>query len=135
MTKTYAIRLKLIGEVVLLDGVNDAGELDVASIRKDFGPLAETRCDSLGLRAKTPCNSVVVSNTFEVLHDSMIELLHVALDMEMGKFRGNAFSDAVKHGVLSGGSLRGEVTPEVLRKLDEMGLVANSPLVDPSKVN
>jgi hypothetical protein len=135
MNKTYAVRLKLIGDVVLLDGANDAGELDVASVRKDFGKLAETVCDLSVLRAKTPCNSVVVGNTIEVLHGSMIELLHVARDMELGKFRGKAFADAVKNGVLAGGSLRGDVAPEVLRKLSEIGLAANLSLVDMSKVN
>jgi hypothetical protein len=135
MAKTYAIRLKLIGEVVLLDGTNDGGELDVASIRKDFGMLAETRCDSSQLLAKTPCNSVVVGNTIEVLHDSIIDMLHVARDMELGKFRGKAFADAVKNGILSGGSLRGDVAPEVLHQLNEMGLTAIAPLVASSKIN
>lgn len=135
MTKTYAIRLKLVGEIVLLDGGNDVGDLDVASIRKDLGKLAEAVCDSSVLRAKTPCNSTAVANTGEVLHHSMIEMLHLARGMEMGKFRGKAFADAVKNGVLSGGSLRGGAEPEVFRKLSNMGLSANSPLVDMSKVN
>ena len=135
MTKTYAIRLRLVGEIVLLNGDNDVGDLDVASIRKDFGKIAEAICDSSVLRAKTPCNSTAIANTGEVLHHSMIDMLHVARDMEMGKFRGKAFADAVKNGVLSGGSLRGNAEPEVLRKLSNMGLSANSPLIDLSKVN
>jgi hypothetical protein len=135
MTKTYAIRLKLVGEIVLLNGDDDGGNLDVASIRKDFGKLAEAVCDSSELRAKAPCNSTAIANSGEVLHHSMIDMLHVARDMEMGKFRGKAFADAVKNGVLSGGSLRGDVGPELVQKLSKMGLTANSPLVDLSKVN
>lgn len=135
MSKTYAIRLKLVGEVVLLDDDTNAGDLDVASIRKDFGKLAEAVCDSSVLHAKTSCNSTAVANTAEVLRYSMIDMLHLARDMEMGKFRGNAFAEAVKNGVLSGGSLRGDAEPEVLRKLSNMGLAASLPLIDISKLN
>jgi hypothetical protein len=134
MNKTYAIRLNLVGEIFLLDANGDASELDVAAIRKDFGPLVETVCDSSELRAKTPCNSVFVANTFDVLRGSMIDMLHVARRMELGGLRGNVIAPAVKNEVLSGGLL-GDVASKVIQQVNEMGLTVNSPLVDLSKFN
>lgn len=41
----------------------------------------------------------------------------------------------MKDGVLCGGSLRGDVAPDVLRELDEMGLTTIAPLIASSKIN
>lgn len=136
MKTNYAITLKLVGEVKRLD--NDAADcdaIDVASIRRDYGKVAEAFCGRADLEKMTPCNAVIALNVNDVLPDIIIDMLHLARDMQNGKFRGEAFAEAVKSGALSGGSLRGEVAADVLRQLDQMGLSAIAPMVSSSKVN
>lgn len=136
MNKTYAVTLKLVGEVKILDGDSPCDDVvDVASVRRDYGKVAEALCDSIDLDAMTPCHTVMARNVDETLRGLMIDLLHLARDMEQGRFRGMAFAEAVKSGVLAGGSLRGEVTPDLALELDRMGLRATSPLVPSSKIN
>lgn len=136
MSKTYEITLKLVGEVRLVDGggVEDA-TVDVASLRKDFGKVAQAICDSTDLDAMKPCNTVVAASIDSAVRGLMIDMLHLARDMDKGKFRGRAFADAVKNGVLAGGSVRGDVASDVLRRLDGMGLTTFAPLIASSKAN
>lgn len=135
MNKTYEVTLKLVGEARLIDvdgTVDDA--IDVASIRRDFGKIGQTICNSADLDLMRPCKSVIVGID-KSLPKFMMHMLHLARDMEMGKFRGEAFAEAVKDGVLCGGSLRGDIAPEVMRQLDDMGLTAIAPLVASSEIN
>lgn len=136
MSKTYAITLKLVGEARLV-GVHGPADdtLDVASIRKDFGKIGETICNASDLDTMRPVKSVMIGSIDGCLPELMIQMLHLARDMDMGKFRGQAFAEAVQDGVLCGGSLRGDVSREVLRQFDEMGLTTLSPLVPWSRIN
>lgn len=135
MSKTYSITLKLVGEARLVDSDSaDDDAVDVASIRKDFGKIGETICVSEDLEAMKPVRSRIVG-VDRSTPEFMIQMLHLARDMDQGKFRGEAFAEAVKDGVLCGGSLRGTVAAEVLDQLTDMGLSVVSPVVASSKVN
>lgn len=127
--KNYEIRLKLVGEVKLVGASEHEGEeIDLASITADLGKVAEAEMSSADLRKKRTRNCVTFADMGEVVRYGMTKMLHVARDMELGKFRGDAFGAAVKNGVLSGGSVRGELTPELAAKLDDLGLRAPIPL-------
>lgn len=135
MNKTYEVTLKLVGEARLIDvddTVDDA--IDVASIRRDFGKIGQKICNSADLDLMKPCKSVIVGID-KSLPGFMMHMLHLARNMEMGRFRGEAFAAAVKEGGLCGGSLRGDVAPDVLRQLDDMGLTTIAPLFASSKIN
>lgn len=135
MSKTYSITLKLVGEARLVDSdAADDDTVDVASIRKDFGKIGEAICVSADLEAMTPVKARIVG-VDRSAPEFMIQMLHLARDMDQGRFRGEAFAEAVKDGVLCGGSLRGAVATEVLDQLSSMGLSVVSPVVASSKVN
>ena len=135
MNKTYEVTLKLVGEARLIDVDGTADDaIDVASIRRDFGKIGRTICNSTDLNLMTPCKSLIVGID-KSLPEFMMNMMHLARDMELGKFRGKAFAEAVKDGVLCGGSLRRDVAPDVLRELDEMGLTTIAPLIASSKIN
>lgn len=90
MNKTYEVTLKLVGEARLMDmdgTVDDA--IDVASIRRDFGKIGQTVCNSANLNLMAPCKSLIVGID-RSLPEFMMNMMHLARDMELGKFRGKA---------------------------------------------
>lgn len=133
--KTYSVTLKLIGEArVIADDGAAIDAFDVASIRKDFGEFAETIIRSSDLDLMTPCKSLV-AGIDRSAPEFLIQMLHLARDMEHGAFRGHAFAEAVADGVLCGGSFHADCAPDVLRQFEDMRLTVAAPASGGSKMN
>lgn len=133
--KNYEIRLKMVGEVVLIDGHDDDGEVQVGAITFDFGRFAAVDYTSEQLRAQKwlPVKAVPRFEDFSLY--GMTKMLYLALDLDEGKFKGDRLTEAVSNGTLSGCKLRGDVDSELMRELDAKGLRVIVPLIDKKKVN
>lgn len=133
--KHYEVRLKMVGEVVLVDGHDDDDEMKVGAITFDLGKFASVDYNSSQLRAQKWLPPKIMSNFGEFTMHGLTRMLYLALDLDEGKFKGNRLAEAVSSGTLSGSRLRGDVDAEMAGKLDAMGLCAIVPLIDRKKVN
>lgn len=133
--KHYEVRLKMVGEVVLVDGHDNDDEMKVGAITFDFGKFASVDYKSSQLRAQKWLPPAVMSNFGEFTMYGLTKMLYLALDLDEGKFKGDRLAEAVSNGTLSGCKLRGDVDAEMVGKLDAMGIRAISPLIDKKKVN
>jgi len=133
--KNYQVRLKMVGEVVLVDGHDDDGEVRVGAITFDLGKFASVDYSSSQLRAQKWLPPKVMTNFNEFTLYGLTKMLYLALDLDEGKFKGDRLAEAVSNGTLSGCLLRGGVDTETVNKLDAMGLRTLLPLIDKKKVN
>lgn len=133
--KRYEIRLKMVGEVVLVDGQDDDNEVQVDAITLDFGRFAAVDYTSAQLRAQKwlPVTTMPKFDDFSLY--GMTKMRYLALDLDEGKFKGDRLTEAVRNGTLSGCKLRGNVDSELVRELDAKGLRVIAPLIDKKKVN
>lgn len=133
--KHYEIRLKMVGEIVLVDGHDDDRDLNVGAITLDFGQFASVDYTSSQLRAQKwlPVKAMPKFNEFSLY--GMTRMLYLALDLDRGKFKGDRMAEALKDGTLSNCALRGDVDSALAEKLDVMGLRAIAPMIDKNKVN
>lgn len=133
--KRYEIRLKMVGEVVLVDGQDDDNEVQVDAITLDFGRFAAVDYTSAQLRAQKwlPVTTMPKFDDFSLY--GMTKMLYLALDLDDGKFKGDRLTEAVRNGTLSGCKMRGNVDSELVRELDAKGLRVIAPLIDKKKVN
>lgn len=133
--KTYSVTLKLIGEArVIADDGAAVDAFDVASIRKDFGEFAEAIILSSDLELTTPCKSLI-AGIDRSAPEFLIQMLHLARDMEHGAFRDQAFAEAVADGILCGGSFHADCASDVLRQFENTGLTVAAPATGGSKLN
>ncbi|BEV45957.1 hypothetical protein [Afipia carboxidovorans] len=133
--KNYEIRLKMVGEVVLVDGHDNDDEMKVGAITFDLGKLASVDYNSSQLRAQKWLPPKVLADLGKFTMYGLTRMLYLALDLDQGKFKGDRLAEAVSNGTLSGCKLRGDVDAEMVGKLDTMGLRAIAPLIDKKKVN
>lgn len=133
--KHYEVRLKMVGEVVLVDGHDDDGEVRVGAITFDLGKFASVDYSSSQLRAQKWLPPKVMADFGKFTMYGLTKMLYLALDLDEGKFKGDRLAEAVSNGTLSGCKLRGDVDAEMVGKLDAMGLRAITPLIDNRKVN
>ncbi|MBN8967482.1 MAG: hypothetical protein J0G95_03335 [Rhizobiales bacterium] len=132
--KNYQVRLKMVGEVMLVDG-HDDGDVQVGAITFDLGKFASVDYSSSQLRAQKWLPPKVMTNFNEFTLYGLTKMLYLALDLDEGKFKGDRLAEAVSNGTLSGCLLRGGVDTETVNKLDAMGLCTLLPLIDKKKVN
>ena len=133
--KSYQIRLKMVGEIVLVDGHDNDDEMKVGAITFDLGKFASVDYNSSQLRAQRWLPPTVMSNFGEFTMYGLTKMLYLALDLDEGKFKGDRLAEAVSNGTLSGCKLRGDVDAELARGLDAKGLRVIAPLIDKKKVN
>lgn len=133
--KHYEVRLKMVGEVVLVDGDDSDDEMKVRAITFDFGRFATVDYTSSQLRAQKWLPVKIEPKFDEFSLYGMTKMLYLALDLDQGKFKGDRMADALKDGTLSNYSLRGDVDQELAGKLDAMGLRTIAPLLTKNQVN
>jgi hypothetical protein len=133
--RRYEIRLKIVGEVQLLDAdKHDTGTLQIEKVSQDIGKIASFTCGSDDLRRRRRGKAKCLANYREVLEYGLSEMAKLALEMDTGKFNDEAFADAIRSGEFSNACLN-NMTPEIVAKLRAIGISTAAPLIPETQIN
>jgi hypothetical protein len=133
--KNYEIRLKMVGEVVVIDGHDDGDEMQVGAISFDLGKFVSVDYNSSQLQAQKWLPPKIMFNFGEFTRYGLTKMLYLALDLDKGKFKGDGLIEAINDGTLSDCSLRGIVDGETACKLNPFGLRTLLPLIAKNKAH
>jgi hypothetical protein len=130
----FCLELHLVGEVKVLDPIQ-SDEITVGQVSIDLGKVAQMTCSSDEFYMQEPRSPVRFARLDDALVVGMRRTATVARYMTEGLLNGEKLAEAVKSGKFRSFGLRGQVTPEVMQKLDNMGLRAIAPIVESKEVN
>lgn len=133
--RRYEIHLKIVGEVQLLDAdKHDTGSLQVGRITQDIATVASVTCDADDLHNRRRMKMEYATNHHEIIENGMCTMLYRALEMDEGKFEGEGFAAAIRNGDISNASLN-NMTPEIIAKLQAIGISTAAPLIPETQIN
>lgn len=133
--RRYEIRLKIVGEVQLLDAdKHDAGALQVEKITQDIGKIASLTCGSDDLWTRRCAKAEYLTDYREMIEYGLSKMVKLAHEMDDGKFEGDGFASAIRNGDISNACLN-NMTPEIVAKLQAMGISTAAPLIPETQVN
>ncbi|MCL4709613.1 MAG: hypothetical protein KJZ73_00055 [Pseudorhodoplanes sp.] len=118
----YIIELHLMGVVKVIGGANKSDDIQVGSLSVDLGKVAQLMCQKEDFYLPEPRGALKRVNLDNAIEVGVCRTAAFALDMIEGRLSGEALADAVKSGKLDTVSVRGEMTSELVEKLDSAGL-------------
>lgn len=126
--QSYSIELHLVGEVKVIGNENDANEISVGHVSVDLGKVAQIECKKADFYLPAPRAALKRVNLDDALEVGIRRTAALALDLIEGRLTGEALAEAIKCGKVNIVGLRGEMTPELVDKLDTAGLRPIMPL-------
>lgn len=124
----YIIELHLMGVVKVVGGENESSNISVGRLSVDLGKIAQLTCQKEDFYLPAPRATVKCCDLDDAFEVGIRRTGALALDLIEGRLSGEALADAVKSGKLDTVGVRGELTPEMVEKLDSAGLRPIMPL-------
>lgn len=132
--QNFCLELRLVGEVKMMDPT-DNDELAAGHVTIDLGKVAQMLCSSEEFYMEAPKSPIKFAKFDDALVLGIRRTGKIARDMHEGRLSGEKLAEAVAGGKFRSFGLRGNVTPEIMKKLDDLGLRAVAPLIANNKVN